>query len=344
MYKPKFTITPKLANLIADSTAHKEIIARFPVSVPWVTQFKREVSIRRAHHSTAIEGNPLTLDEVKDLAEGKSPKFITVAQRETLNYFVALKYISNRPEIKRNITCKEIQHIHYLLTNKILKDEDCGRWKNRNNYVVDGRGKIIYTPPTSQETPELMDELVEWLNSKESYELHPIFVSGIAHQRIVDIHPFIDGNGRTARVLSNWIFLLRGFDTHNLFALDDYYHADLSLYYGAIKTVQHSSDRDITPFLEYFARGVYDVLTQTRNRLERLKITAKGPKITLTKHQEDILKLFEYQPEITVRDVKSKLKVSKITANRAIRPLVENKFIIQINAGRSTRYSLKKSI
>jgi len=115
---------------------------------------------------------------------------------------------------------------------------DCGVYRNR--YVVVGNrvtGEIIFRPPENEEVPGLVKDLVEWVNSDEAKELDPILVAGVAHYEFVRIHPFVDGNGRTARALATLILYLRGFDTKQFFCIDDYYDSDRQAYYSALQGV-----------------------------------------------------------------------------------------------------------
>ena len=90
-----------------------------------------------------------------------------------------------------------------------------------------------------------MKEFVSWLNAKQADLLDPVLVAGIAHYEFVRIHPFVDGNGRTARTLATLILYKRGFDSKRFFALDDYYDSDRPTYYAALGSVDPRK-RDVT--------------------------------------------------------------------------------------------------
>lgn len=98
-------------------------------------------------------------------------------------------------------------NIHRALTEDTLENPtDCGAYRNR--YVVVGNrltGEIIFRPPENEEVPRMVKDLVDWLNTNEAEELDPILVAGIAYYEFVRIHPFVDGNGRTARTLATLI-------------------------------------------------------------------------------------------------------------------------------------------
>ena len=105
-------------------------------------------------------------------------------------------------------------------------------------------------------------------------------MAGISHYELVRIHPFVDGNGRTARALATLILYLRGFDIKRFFALDDYYDSDRPAYYAALQSVNQET-LDLTGWLEYFTGGVLISLSKVKERvlqlsLEKRKRNAKG--------------------------------------------------------------------
>jgi len=116
-------------------------------------------------------------------------------------------------------------------------------------------GKVTYTPPGPGEVPALTKTFVEWLNSEDALDLIPAMQAGIAHHELARIHPFVDGNGRTARALATLILTKRGFDTKRFFALEEYYNKDRSSYYSALSSAD-AGDRDLAEWFEYFLFGI----------------------------------------------------------------------------------------
>lgn len=136
-----------------------------------------------------------------------------------------------------------------------------------------------------EDIPKLMKALIVWLNSPEAQALDPVIEAGIAHYEFVRIHPFVDGNGRSARVLSTLILYLRGFDAKQFFCLDDYYDSDRPAYYRTLQSVDQKT-LDVTHWLEYFVEGVKVSIAVVKERVvrlssERLRKTKKG-QIALT--------------------------------------------------------------
>ena len=111
--------------------------------------------------------------------------------------------------------------------------------------------KVVYTAPSSKKVFTLVSDLFSWLNKKETENINPVIVAGIVHQEIAAIHPFTDGNGRTARAAATLILYKRGYDFRKLFALEDYYNRNRGKYYQAINIGKNYEERkqDMTVWL-----------------------------------------------------------------------------------------------
>ena len=345
MFKPKFKYTNKIVKLLTRISAARETILNSPLIPKWNITLREEAIIHSAHSSTSIEGNRLSLKQVSELARGKE---ITAARRdkqEVLNYLDVLKNIKNL--IKNNfITEKDILNIHRMVTKNTLDNPaDSGIYRNR--YVVVANrftGEIFFKPPQNQEVPGLVNDLLSWINSEESKELDPVIEAGIAHYDSVRIHPFVDGNGRTARVLAALILYLRGLDTNQFFCLDDYYDSDRPAYYKALQSVKPNT-LDLTNWLEYFTEGVNISTEAVKERIVRLSSKrlrkAKGKQIALTERQMRIIEFINQNGRITNRDVREMLKLSDEGALKEIKKLVTLEIIKSEGKGRALHYILK---
>ncbi len=189
--------------------------------------------------------------------------------------------------------------------------------------------------------PGLVKDLLRWINSKESKELDPVIESGIVHYEFVRIHPFVDGNGRTARVLAALIIYLRGFDTNQFFCLDDYYDSDRSAYYKALQSVKPDI-LDLTNWLEYFTEGVNISTEAVKERIVRLSSKrlrkAKGKQIALTERQMRIIEFINQNGKISNRDVREMFKLSNRAALDEINKLLELQVLKSQGKGRVLHY------
>ncbi|NQT67532.1 MAG: Fic family protein [Actinobacteria bacterium] len=344
MFKPNFRYTNKIvSNLIKISTA-REIILNSPFIPKWEVTLQREAIIRRAHSSTAIEGNRLSLEQVSDLVHGREVMASRKDKQEVLNYLGVLENLEKLTDGKI-ITENNILSIHRMLTKETLENNsDCGRYRNR--YVVIGNrltGEIIFRPPINKDVPNFMKNLIGWLNSEVAKELDPVVEAGIAHYEFVRIHPFVDGNGRTARVLATLILCLRGFDAKQFFCLDDYYDSGRQAYYRALQSVDQKT-LHLTRWLEYFVEGVnisIDAVKEKVIRLssERLRKTRRG-QIALTERQMKIIEFINQNGRITNKDLREMLMISDRAALKEIRKLLDLKVIKSEGKGRSLGYVL----
>ena len=344
MFNPNFRYTNVIVRALTKISASREIILNSPLIPKWEVTLRREAIIQSAHSSTRIEGNRLSLDQVSNLAVGREVMATRKDKQEVLNY---LRVLENLDKLTRGkaITEKDILNIHRMLTEDTLENSsDCGAYRNR--YVVVGNrltGEIIFRPPENEAVPGLIEVLVEWVSSDEAKELDPIVMAGIAHYEFVRIHPFVDGNGRTARVLATLILYLRGFDTKQFFCIDDYYDSDRPAYYSALQSVNQTT-LDLTDWLEYFAEGVAVSIDTVKERVVRLSSErlrkAKRGQIALTEKQMQIVEFINTAGKITSGDIQRMFKISRQAAHKEIKVLIELGVIKSQGVGKATYYVL----
>ncbi len=309
------------------------------VDVAWLPKLQMDTAARLAHSSTAIEGNPLTLPDVQAMARGEEIGASAQAQNEVLNYLAVLRWIWSRKAQESLIKEPDLLRLHRMVTRKTLQEEHTGNYKTQLNRVVDGRGHLIYTPPAPEQARPLTQALLAWVNCAETRTLHPILVGAIAHHRLVSLHPFADGNGRTARALGTWLLYTRGFDTHHLFALDEFFWADRPLYYQKIQQARDLDD-DLSFWLEYVAQGVVETLRRTKDRIASLQVSARAPRIVLTQRQEDVLRFLRDQGRVRAADMGKAFKFSRARLGQVINPLVDAGLVLREGRTRATSYRL----
>jgi Fic family protein len=345
MFKPNFRYTDKIVNDLTQISAARELILNSPLIPKWEVALRREAIIRSAHSSTSIEGNRLSLEQVDNLAHGREVMATRKDKQEVLNYLKVLENIDKLSEGNK-IAKEDILSIHKMLTQETLENpSDCGVYRNR--YVVVANkltGEVFFRPPSNDEVPGLVRAMIDWLNSAEATALDPVIEAGITHYEFVRIHPFVDGNGRTARVLATLILFFRGFDAKQFFCLDDYYDSDRKAYYKALQSVDQKT-LDLTNWLEYFVEGVKVSTAAVKERVirlssERLRRTKKG-QIALTERQMSIVEFINQNGKITNKDVRAIFKISPQAAHKEITKLVKLDIIRAIGKGRSLSYELK---
>jgi len=346
---PKYTISGKILNSLTTIASAREIIEHSHLVPKWEVKLRRLALLHNTHSSTAIEGNKLTLEEVEALASGKEVAATQKDKQEVMNYLEALEKISTFAE-KGKIRIGDLLNIHKIITKGALQNEaDSGAFRNRQVYVgkriFDGTGfreEVDYMPSNTEEVPRLVEEFIQWLNLKETWQINPVLLGGIVHYEIARIHPFVDGNGRTARLFATLILYLSGLDHRRLFALDDYYDRDRKSYYAALKTAQESNG-DLTRWLEYFTEGVATSVNEVKEAILKLgtkkKISAKE-QIAVTPKQMQIVEFINVHGKVTNKDLQALFKISAQAVHKELTKLVELKVIKPQGQGRSLHYIL----
>ncbi|MDE2019454.1 MAG: Fic family protein [Patescibacteria group bacterium] len=349
MFDPKYKLSNKIVSMLTAIAEAKVVIERAKLLPKQELRLRRQALIRMSHSSTGIEGNMLNLRQVEAIVERKKVDAPIRDIYEVENYLKALRYISKFVKEKKEITERTILTIHHLVTDKTLPSEQSGHYRKRVVYVVRRRigmpQEVLYTGPDASQVPKLMKDLVTWIKKSEQEEIHPIVVAGVAHAEIAAIHPFADGNGRTARALVTLILYARGYDFRQLFALEDYYNEERPKYYAAIHLGDNYEERkasDLTRWIEYFVRGFKDEIDEVKTKvisLSKRKIDdGIVSQIYLEKNQTVILDFLDQMGKITVRDVVDILQCPRRTAQLQLQRLKELKMIKQIGKGPSSAY------
>jgi len=348
MFTPNFQRTDLLIEMLARIEVVRDRILRASIVPRWEAGLRREALVRSVHHSTSIEGNRLTLEEVTDLLAGRSVLAHLRDKQEVLNYAAVLRYIDRHfLSQEQPITEDTILHLHALVMKDVLPVDEIGQYRRVPVVVaVSATGEVVYRPPDWEDVPRLMADFVAWLNSPEAAALMPVLEAGIAHYEFVRIHPFADGNGRTARVLATLILAQRGFDTKRFFALDEYYNQDRTSYYEALRSVDPQT-QDLTEWLEYFVQGIAVEMVRVERRvaeLTELYRVKKANQIALNPRQ---IRLLDYlrqgEGSVSNREYQGLFLVSKRTASNDLRELAAHGLLAIEGAGRTTRYRLAGS-
>ena len=344
MFKPNFHYTHKIVNNLTSIAKARAVILNAPLIPKWEVSLRREALLRSAHSSTAIEGNPLTLEQVSELAAGRDIMVRRKDKKEVLNYLEALEKIPEFAE-RKPFKFSDLLELHKLITRDTLENPaDEGSLRNQQVAVVNrATGQIIFMPPPTDRVATLVEEFLEWFNSEEANEIDPVIEAGLAHYELVRIHPFVDGNGRTARVMASIVLFKRAFDIKRFFALDDYYDKDRRAYYAALKTVDQDS-LDLTGWLEYFTEGVAVSIKAVEDKViglsQDIKFLKERGQIALTDRQVKIVEMLLQNEKLTIGQVKDLFGFSRQMALKEMTKLVELGVIRLKGRGRGAYYEL----
>ena len=344
MFKPEFSYTHSIVRNLMDIEGAKQVIENSPILPIWQARLQKDALIRQAHHTTQIEGTQLTFEQVRDLIDDKPVVARERDIQEVRNYFNVAAFIDEiygNPDMELDL--RTIRHIHYLTLDRIEGGYEPGEFRKVQNFVVDNKtNEVVYTPPPASEVSIQMLELVDWLRSDNAMQLSPLLRSGIAHYQLVTIHPFLDGNGRTARALANLILYNSGYDIKKLFSLEEYYDVNPSDYYEALQSGRTTGV--LTTWLEYFTTGIATemqkvkqlVLTHSRDKALRDKIG----QVDLTERQLKILVYVEEHGRIANRELRNLVQLSNASAYHELTTLVESGLLKKCGKARGTYYTL----
>lgn len=342
MFIPKHTITPKLLEnikkigiLIANLNNRRFSL----VAIAKLEKNAREIS---AYSSTSIEGNPLSLTEVKKIIKNK-PDNLRDSEKEIANYNNALELLNKDTKdssIRFNLDL--LLRIQKIITANLISSYNWGKLRQEPVFVNNPKtGRPIYLPPNHQDAARLLKDLIDYVNQNKS-RLDPLIVAGIFHKQFVIIHPFIDGNGRTARLATKVLLANMGLNTFNLFSFENYYNqnvtkyfqnvGNLGDYYEIVKTI------DFTTWLEYFTDGIIDELLRVAKLLNS---EALSPSATLKPYHQKILKFIEKNGFITNSDYAKLTNRAKPTRNQDFNKLIELGLIKRFGKGKATYYKLR---
>lgn len=338
-----------------------------PLIPAYEKQFREEAALSTIHHGTHIEGNELSFTQAEGVLDGK--KIVAGARdiQEVINYRNVLKYLDE--EVKESggykgaetgeskdwkYTEKQILKIHASAMDKILEDEDRGKFRKVQVILRNAQtGEIVFRPPPAPEVPYLIEDFLQWLNSKEGKELHPVLRSAIAHYVISSVHPFTDGDGRTARGFATLILFSESYDIKRLFALEEYFDKNAFDYYDALRKTDltnegNFNERDLTGWLEFFTKALAIELTQIKEKVRRIslddKIRAKlgGKQIALNERQMKIMEHIEARGQVTMRELKGVLSmISEDTILREIYSLMKQKLIKKKGSRKAAKYVIR---
>lgn len=343
MYQPTFTITNNLLTYIARIESARAIIASAPLVPAWEATFRDQAMSRTVHFGTKIEGNELTEEQAQQVVRLEG--FVDskeVAERtgmiarerdiqEVINYRNVIVWIDqqNLEQSTQLFSEKTLTTLHSLTMQRLIEEQYIGAFRDTQVVVKSAtNGQIVFRPPVAVEIPYLVEDFFTWLNHSDTKQIHPIFRAAITHYQMVYIHPFIEGNGRTARALASLVLYSLGYDFKRFFSLEQYFDSDVERYYQALLSVQQHAGNDLTYWLEYFCYGLAIEIDKIKSQVQKLSKDLKlkkqlGEQVALSERQILILELLHTQGQITSVDAQRILpNVSVDTILRDLKDLI----------------------
>jgi Fic family protein len=342
MFKPKYSITHALLENVKRIYSLVQGLNQrsFPHVV--LAELQKNAEAISSFASTSIEGNPLPLTDVKRILKNR-PQSIRDSEREVLNYNEILKEI-NAKMAKGAVpfTLNLILQIQKKVTAKLLPASQSGKLRADPVFVNDPRlRKTVYWPPDESDVPALVMDLLQFLEAGNN-KIDPLLLAGLFHKQMVIIHPFMDGNGRTTRLLTKILLADMGLNTFNLFSFENYYNQNVTRYFETVGVRGNYYDLagkiNFTPWLEYFTGGILDELLRVEKLLPR---SANDPNMELKPHHWKILDVIAKKGFITDRDYAGLVERAKPTRRLDFNKLIELELIVRQGKGKNTYYILK---
>ena len=345
-FEPRFTITNAITAALTRIERARGFLEAATLSEDWIRRMGERALVLEAHHTTHIEGTRLTLEQSERLLAGEDvPEADPEDARELLNCRKSFDFVSEYLDSGAPITEGLILDIHKRLVEDVRGGAAApGEYRTIQNYVVNSAtGEIIYTRPPARDVPFLMKDLVNWLNREK--ETHPVIVSGVAQFLLVNIHPFLDGNGRTSRLLSTLCLYKAGYDFKRLFTISEYYDRDRSAFYRAIQSVRERN-MDMTGWLEFFVEGLATQMHEVAERGKKaIRTDLLAKEYDLNERQSRALDFFIDHEEMHVRNLEELCPgVNRRTLQRDLRKMEELGLLRRKGAARQSLYVLKEKL
>ncbi|MEW5948457.1 MAG: Fic family protein [Thermodesulfobacteriota bacterium] len=270
VFSRKFS-SEKLTSHLIEARILYNTVTDLPILPELSTRLEEEIIRKSIFGTAALEGNPLSEDRVGQIISGSDKEEQVVrAEKEIRNLKAAYDFIASQratdsvPELSETM----IQKVHALITQDVeYKYNMPGKYRGHPVKVRNMEHGGVYVPPKClADIKTLMKEYITWINSKEILDQDPAIRAALAHYHLALIHPFGDGNGRTARLVEALLLRLGGIKYVPIM-LSNFYYRNIDDYFWAFSNAIKNKEHDVTPFLEFILKGVIDSLNEIKGRI-----------------------------------------------------------------------------
>ena len=341
----KIALTNEILNSILNIEKNKEALNQIKIPVSLSNRFRKNTKKRSTYASNKIEGNPLTFEQADKAIENKN-RHLLKPEQEIKNYYLALEFLEKQLEKQEPISLQLILDVQKQICEGEPKEKIGLRGAMPPGVlfaVWNDDGTPAYIPPEYSEVGDLLNELISYVNDSSD---HPILKAAIIHYQLVTIHPFEDGNGRTARILSNYYLSLSGYGFKNIGSLEEYMSYNIDEYYDSIQMnlpILYYDGRNNPPhpeiwinyFLKIFTLYTSKVLSialdethiSDNERLSHLSSKAKVFLDYLRKHNIKLFTPIELSKKMNVTNRTIINWCVELSNNGFIEPIIVNKRI-----------------
>lgn len=352
----KVTITNDILNSIIEIELNRYKISLVELSQNVLNKLRKNSKKKSSYASNKIEGNPLSEKQAEEVIESDERKHYLKPEQEVRNYFLALNYLEEKLNNKEKLSKKLILDVQKLVEKGAPKEKVGLRGPMSPGVlfaVYDSKtGNPDYIPPEYSDVPGLLDELIEYVNTTDD---HPLIVAAVVHYQLVTIHPFEDGNGRTARLLSGYIMDLNGYGFNGVGSLEEYFAYDVDEYYDSIQMglpALYYSGRENPPHPEIWINYFLRMVKLYSRKVCDLQLSSEEEDIAeslsfLKEREKELLVLLisSHRGEFTPIEVSKQLSVTNKTVINRLAGLVKNGFVIPILVNKRIRsYKLSEFV
>lgn len=343
-FTPRFQITPKIAGFLMRIEAAKEKVLHCPLTPTVLVSIRESAKLFTTHYSTMIEGNRLTVEQIDEVLK-KNQHFPGRErdEKEVKGYYAALDQIEQWVASANPVNEKRVQFIHALVMGGGRKTAKPTPYRDGQNAIRDsGTRAIVYMPPTAQDVPDLMQGLIRWVHENP---LPCPIIAAIAHYQFATIHPYYDGNGRTARLLTTYLLHLGGYGLKGLYSLEEYYAKNLGGYYDAL-TIGPShnyysgrAEADITSWIEYFIDGMTTSFEKVLQHMADAKGEPDNEAIIrkLDPKQRKVLELFQSFEIVTSHQIGALFGFKPRTCSELCKKWTQEDFLEAVDLSKKGR-------
>lgn len=335
----KVTLTNEILKYITEIDRNKYNVSSVKLTQTVANKLRKNSKKKSAYASNRIEGNPLSEKQVDEVIEADERKHFLKPEQEVRNYFLALNFLEKKVNKKEKFSKELILEVQKLVEKGASKEKIGLRGPMPPGVlfaVYDSKsGRPDYIPPEYSDIPGLLDELVEYVNTTDD---HPLIIAAIVHYQLVTIHPFEDGNGRTARLLSGYILDLNGYGFNGIGSLEEYFAYDIDEYYESIQMglpALYYLGRENPPHPEIWINYFLKMVQLYSSKVWDLQLSSNEENIagsmSFLKGKEKELLLFlikNYKREFTPIEVSREMSVTNKTIINRLAVLVKNGFVV----------------
>ena len=348
IWNPAYKISSRIARALMDIESAKTIVERTALPPAVEAELRRVARVRSTHFSTRIEGNRLTLKEAQEVIEHKKTSFHG-RERDTgevRNYWNAMLKVEEWAAKRAEFSEELIKKLHAIVEKG--KRSKATPYRTGQNVIKDSSsGAIVYMPPEAKDVPKLMGEMAVWVRQAERSGIPGPIIAALAHYQFVTIHPYYDGNGRTARLLATFLLHRDGYGMRGFFSMEEHHARDIEAYYNSLtvhKAHNYYEGRavaDLTGWIEYFVVLLADVFARAKD--EALKYAKEGMPVEsallrkLDRRARVILGLFARKDVVTTQEVAAALGLSDRMARNLLTAWVKDGWLALANASKRAR-------